>query len=385
MASSYRVTINTEILLWARETIFLTLDEAARRIGVKPEALTQWESGETKPTVIQLRKAASVYKRPVATFYLPDVPDEVAPPHDYRILPGEGHSPFPPELAVELRSASLRREVVLELSEYLGEEIAPFRMTVDHRSDVERISNDVRRFLGVSLDEQYRWKDEYKALRKWKELLENAGVLVFQASRIPIEVMRGFSLSKDVWPVVVMNSKDSPRGRIFTLMHELCHLMQSEGGLCDFRESKRSRSHDQAIEIFCNRLAGAVLVPGVALLAREEVKGKVAGSDWKESELIALANAFKVSTQVALRRLLIVGRITRRFFEAKMEEYSARTYSKPSGWTTEAGRTVANNGHRYVKTVLDAYYGDIITASDLSNYLGVRLKHIGDIERKMGY
>jgi transcriptional regulator with XRE-family HTH domain len=79
--------VKPALLRWARETSGLTTEETAKKIGVKPERLAEWEEGTLRPTVAQLRKAADVYKRPFAVFFLCDPPAQPVPLHDFRRLP----------------------------------------------------------------------------------------------------------------------------------------------------------------------------------------------------------------------------------------------------------------------------------------------------------
>ena len=55
---------------------------------------------------------------------------------------------------------------------------------------------------------------------------------MLRTSEVPLETMRGFSLSGGDVPVIVINALDAPRGQAFTLAHELAHLMLRDGGLC---------------------------------------------------------------------------------------------------------------------------------------------------------
>jgi transcriptional regulator with XRE-family HTH domain len=78
MADKTPLKIAPDLFRWARENVGLPLQVAARRIGVKPEKLEEWEGKEALPTPRQLEKAADAYKRPVAMFFLPAPPDEPA-------------------------------------------------------------------------------------------------------------------------------------------------------------------------------------------------------------------------------------------------------------------------------------------------------------------
>jgi len=50
----------------ARSTSGLALEDAAAKIGVPPDPHSRWEDGKEDLTIAQLRKAAGVYKRPLA-------------------------------------------------------------------------------------------------------------------------------------------------------------------------------------------------------------------------------------------------------------------------------------------------------------------------------
>jgi transcriptional regulator with XRE-family HTH domain len=63
--------INPEMLIWARNTVKLSVGLAAEKIGVKAEKLQSWEKGESFPTIKQLYKIAHVYRRPFALFLFP--------------------------------------------------------------------------------------------------------------------------------------------------------------------------------------------------------------------------------------------------------------------------------------------------------------------------
>lgn len=96
-----------------------------------------------------------------------------------------------------------------------------------------------------------------------------------------------------------------------------------------------------------------------------------------------------MSREVILRRLLILGRTTEAFYERKRKEYLAQ-YAQLAAQARERAReqeghapvfriALRDNGRWYTRLVLDAFEGERITASDVSDYLGVRLKHLDRI------
>ncbi|MBK6495911.1 MAG: helix-turn-helix transcriptional regulator [Gemmatimonadetes bacterium] len=62
--------------------------DAARRLRIDLDQLAEWEAGEVHPTVAQLRKAAEVYRRPLAVFFLPTAPKKFEAMRDFRRVAG---------------------------------------------------------------------------------------------------------------------------------------------------------------------------------------------------------------------------------------------------------------------------------------------------------
>lgn len=387
---SVRAVIKPDLLVWARNTPGLSLEAAAKKLGVRPARLSDWEENRLSPTVTQLRKAASVYKRPLAVFFLPRPPAQPQPLHDFRRLPDREHARLSPELLLEMRRARRRRALAVELLGDLQQPVPslPLRATVD--DDPEAIAARARQWLAVSLAQQSSWLGTYEALNGWLAAFEAHGFLVFQTTDVNLDEMRGFSLNERHLPVIVLNAKDYPRARVFTLAHEFAHVVLDTGGVCDpERIGRRARTPDERVEVFCNYVAGSLLVPSDALLGDPRIAATPGRHEWTDTAIRALSDAFAVSREVILRRLLILGRTTEAFYERKRNEYQAH-YARLAALARERAReqeghppvyriVVRDNGRRYTRLVLDAFEGERITAADVSDYLGVRLKHLDRI------
>jgi Zn-dependent peptidase ImmA (M78 family)/transcriptional regulator with XRE-family HTH domain len=379
-----RATINPDLLVWARTTAGLSLEAAAKKIGVKPSRLMEWEHGLQRPTVPQLRKAANVYKRPLAVFFRARPPATIQPLHDFRRFPDQQPPGLSSDLLLEMRRARRRRAVALELLGDLDRPVTTLAVRASMDDDPEEVGARGRDWLGVTLQQQARWQGTYEALNNWVVAFEAQGFLVFQTSYVALDEMRGFSLGDRRAPVIVLNAKDHPRGRVFTLMHEFAHVMLDTGGVCDpQRVGRQAHDPDERVEVFCNHVAGALLVPSAALLADARVAG-LRGREWPEATILTLADAFAVSREVILRRLLILGRTTEDFYETKRREYLAQYAQlaqarRQEGYAPIFRLALRDNGRRYTGLVLDAYERDRITPADVSDYLGVRLKHLDEI------
>src|SRR4051794_5073240 len=99
MARSIPAVVKAEMLIWARESLGLPPELAAKRLGVSVDRLREWETERRPITIAKLRKASEVYKRPLAAFFLPRPPREPEQISDFRTLP---HEDDPGEIA-ELR------------------------------------------------------------------------------------------------------------------------------------------------------------------------------------------------------------------------------------------------------------------------------------------
>src|SRR3989304_945255 len=266
MATRVEALVNPDILIWARNSAGLDVESAANKIPVKEDRLTSWEAGPARPTVKQLRKLAGAYKRPLAVFFLPEPPRDFQPMHDFRRLPGEVAGVQSPELRYEIRRAIARRSIALELIKSLGEHVSAFRFTGTMDTTPAELAERLRELLKVSLVEQVSWESGYDSFNRWRDAIESAGVLVLQMTSVNPRESRGFSISETPLPVVVLNTKDSPQARCFTLMHELAHIALRKGGLCDLDDHTARRPEELQTEVYCNNVAGVGWVASQPLL-----------------------------------------------------------------------------------------------------------------------
>jgi len=158
--------------------------------------------------------------------------------HDFRRLSAEGAATtISPKLTYEIRRAHDRREWALEMIKDIDEPIPAFEAAATLRDGIEDVAGRLRQAMRVSLADQTKGRSDSEAFKWWRNVLENAGILTLQATTLKLEEARGFSISMKPLPVVVVNIKDAQRGRIFTLLHEVTHILLSEGGICDLHDA----------------------------------------------------------------------------------------------------------------------------------------------------
>lgn len=371
------------MLTWARESLNLGVPAAAKKVGVSESVLQRWETGDLAPTVTQLRKTASVYKRPLAVLLLPEPPKDFSVPRDFR----EGPESPSPELLAEIRRAHEQREVLLEIRQ-AARDLAPATQPLPQLSDdAESAGTKLREYLGVSLAEQRSWRNPHEALNGWIGAAESRGVLVIQTSRVDREEALGFSLHGDDFPVVALNGSDWPRRKVFTLLHELAHLGLGRGGICDLHDSPPSTAD---VEARCNRIAASALLPRDALLALVTDLGLPGSDGWQLEALDAISRPFGVSQEATLLRLVtlrvatwdeyadIRRELVARYREADETEREKR--KERSGGPNYYVVHSRNLGRAYTAAVLGAYHANAISSVAAANYLGVRFQQLPKLE-----
>ena len=392
MAKSVKAPATPAVLKWARETASMHLDEVAERITAKTvtaERIAQWEAGDEQPTIAQLRQLSKIYVRPLAVFFLPKAPREFPVPRDFRRLAGQPFGTYSPKLRFELRAAQERREAALRFYDDLEENPPAFELTGTMREAPATLATRARKALGFSIDEQIGWRDQYMALREWKSRVEALGVLVFQVSGITSSEMRGFSIAETPLPVMAVNRGETPRARIFSIMHELAHLMIRKSGVCDFNEDDSAAPEERRIEVFCNAVAAEVLAPKDAFLSQPEIASQPAEpQDWDNDTIRNIAHRFHVSREFVVRRLLEHGRCSRAFYREKREEYyqqylaaRAAAGAVPEKWGEKRVRIL---GDAFTRLTIDSYRNGHLTLSDLLGHLQIKAKHLPQLEREFG-
>src|SRR5260370_22450654 len=313
MAKSVKALINPAMLTWAREQAGYSLADAAHKLGIDDARLEALEGDQETPTFAKLLDMADLYKRPVSLFYLKKPPKGWQPIQDFRRLPGADGG-FSPQLTYAIRQARERREVALAIKSELSEPVREFTLRATLGSNIETLGARIREFLDVDEAKQQRFPK--KAFDGWRAAIEAKDILVFVVPRLKIKEMRGTALAETTLPVILVNGKDRGNGRVFTLLHEFCHLALRQSGGSNVG-SDRNDAPNPNVEKFCNAVAAATLMPRDWLLSEHLVASKGNTKTWDDDELDALARRFGVSSEAVLRRLLTLGRTTQTFYDSK--------------------------------------------------------------------
>jgi len=379
MASkSFNVSVEPTVLIWARESIGMGIEDVVKKIkGITTDTIREWEKkdGVAKPTFAHIERLSTIYKRPLGAFLLPAPPKETPFPTDFRTLPSKEKQPLKPKTYLAIRKAKRFQYSAIELIKELGEESKKLFIKANLSDNPETLAEKMRIQFGVKEFPSSVYFTKEAALDEWIKTLENNGILVFQISITMNKKIRGFSLIDEDIPVVVLRRSDETSAKIFTLFHELAHLLLREGGICDLEES------DISHEKFCNYFAGAFLVPKDRLLNHSVVKANEKIREWPENFLKDIAWDFKVSKEVILRRLWILDLTTKEYYHKKHEEWEGK-YKEPfgRGKKDEIKICLQERGKKYISMAFDAYERKKIDGVGLADYLGVTSDKISKIK-----
>ncbi|NUN09078.1 MAG: ImmA/IrrE family metallo-endopeptidase [Ignavibacteriaceae bacterium] len=355
------ININPLVLRWAREEAGYEISEIADRLDVGSDRYKIWEKEGKSIPLGKLRKLADTYKRQLAVFLLPEVPKKISKPQDYRRLSQADRRLSRKPLEV-IREVKYFRETAYELH---GENYWASRyewlsdLRKDH-PDIDSLTADLRELLDISLEDQISWKSDSAAYKNWRQAVEDKlGILVFQFS-MPMEEVQGFCFTDGYPYAIVTNSNHSYTGRIFTIFHELAHILRNNSGICLYEQA----TERQAEEWECNLFAGKFLAPANAIVKSE-----------LEDEIRAFSARLHISREVYLRRLKEERLISDTKFFKMLSQVKA-TYpadKKKKGFVKPEVKSRAERGETFFNMVLDAMSENRISYSRASSALNLNL------------
>jgi Zn-dependent peptidase ImmA (M78 family) len=391
MVATFTPDTSPDVLEWARKVINLPRDVAAKRIGVDPIQIDYWEIGAESPTISQLRELARVYHRPLAVLLRRSLPPGEEPiTRDFRLLPQNQNKDLSPELRLGLWRVEYQRDIAHDLARQDREMPDPIDFDLDQNESPDSVGVHVRSWLGVPVAILELTRPRAN-LDLWIDAIEAKSILVAEISRVKLEEMRGCSISDQPFPAIILNSADTPNGKVFTLLHELAHILLHSGGLCDLEVRKATTiSNKVHLERFCNELAAAVLMPR-DLLLREARKRHLSPSGyWNDQDLLNIAQTFGVSREAMLIRLIGLNLASRQqydalkpHFEEIYEEWQTERLKKPGRFNYYRTK-IRQLGKSYASTVIDAYDRDVITSVEVADYLDMKTKNVPNLRKELG-
>jgi Zn-dependent peptidase ImmA (M78 family)/DNA-binding XRE family transcriptional regulator len=382
MSNQTAIRINPSLLTWARVESGYDVDRVAKRLQVNETQVAEWEKGERQPTFKQVELLARFFQRPLSVFFMARPPQLPPLATEYRRLPDVEPGHESPELRLALRQMLMRRENALNLMGEMGEPIPEFSLRASLRETPAEVGQRLRQISGVTVETQLGWANEWEAWREWRTAVENLGVLVFQFAKVSLQEVRGLALLRTPMPVAGINGKELPEAKVFTLFHEVIHLMLATGDE-ETTAAKENRRGDDwlAVERFAEAAASHTIVPDDAL---RDLIGRMAmqRTTWDIDNVRRVAKKFRLTPLAMATRLRESGYINWTEYNAWREQWQAYVATLPprrGGFATPVQKAVNRAGQPFARLVLEALSANRITPVDASRYLDLKFEHFGKL------
>jgi Zn-dependent peptidase ImmA (M78 family) len=372
---SARANINPALLTFSRERIGYDIPSIADKLQVKEGKWLNWERGEEKPTTNQLIRIANYLDRTPAFFYLKNLPEEAKPFSEFRTINNAILETGSPKLISAIREAKRNRETLINLYENQGKRSVQIP-AIDPAAEIQIQAKKIREWLGISMNTQKSWRSSSEALTHWKNYIEEKDIYVIQFPFVEVEECRGFAIAEEQFPIIGINSKDSYNARIFTLIHELTHVLFRDSVLIN-DSLDGYFSSGRRLEQTCNRLAAEILVP------KDDLQLEFDANKNFFSEVMRLSRTFGVSGYVLLIRLRSEQLITEDMFRDLRPEFS---FYDSSGKGNDGGdpyyNQIVRKGKLYLKTAFQSYFENQINVAELANLTGWKVPNLNELAAK---
>lgn len=291
--------LNPDRLRLARELRGWSQAELARRGGLTAAALSQFESGATRPADSTLKRLGQVLMVPTAFFELPM---------------DETHEGFFRSLrrtsVPDRRRARAVAQIAHDIASFDGGDPILTRTAVP-RYSISLISTSPHEIDQIAAEVRREWAIQPGPIQDVVELLESHGVVVI---RLPLDSadVDAFSMPFLDHPVVVLGSDKDDRARSrFDAAHELGHLVMHGADVWGLPE----------VEKQAHGFAAAFLMPRDQIYS--ELPDRV---DWPR--LFHLKRRWQVSLAALLMRAKSLGRMSEGTYLTAVKAASARGWRR---------------------------------------------------------
>ncbi len=346
---STRVKISPETLLWAAERSGLNIDSLN---DIYPKAI-DWIREESEPTVKQLESFAKKIHVPFGFLFLKKPPKEKLPITFYR---SNGEVVKNPPLVVKdlVNQIKSKQEWIKDFLIETNYEELDFVGSLKNFKKVNSVdaAEIIRKALGFNIT----WYQETKksnVFRYWIDKIEKNRIFVISTGyvtnnrrNVDVEVCKGFTLVDGFCPFIYINTNNLGGGRIFTLIHELVHVLVGSSIGIGYEPIHPS---SQPLERFCDSVASEILVPTTFFKVSWN-----SSNDSFDNKISKIAGQYHVSKLVIAKKALDSNFIEKSDFWSFYNSYTNIPFKKKSGgdfWNSKPYE-VSRKFYSYVDSAL---------------------------------
>lgn len=363
MSESIHVEINKSVFLHIVNYFNLYDDNTYRRQNIIVE-----DPGPTiKTTISKLRILSKLIEIPVSTFFLSTQPELGKRPKDFR---GRSTQIFSRKIINSIRRAEWFRELIQEFII-----LTKFNLPVgiSQKDDPALIGEQIR-----SLVQYERWsKKSYKPgdlFRKLKTVLEDYNIFVFQ-QQFNRNESRGFSLAYTAPFVIVVNQSENYKARIFTMFHELGHILLGKPGISE--PIKIDRTKVIPVEKWCDEFASAVT------LSRTTISGIQVNLETPFEDIRLIVGEKAKSLHISKHNLIYNLYKNSKIALETYQRYIKLPYLKKAKQEKPKikyfRKIISANGKKFTDAIIDAYNVELISNYDVKSILKIKQETLDDL------
>ncbi|RXJ60690.1 XRE family transcriptional regulator [Candidatus Marinarcus aquaticus] len=370
------IPYNPTILKWARERINYTEEDIAKKFSKSVEDIQSWEKGESSPTYLQLERLAyEIYKKPLAVFFFPAPPTHVNINKSFRTIAEYEFLELEPKFKLLIDKAFSYQLNIKDLTNNINPSTGFIlnNLSFNHKDSTLDMVESLRNFLDISINEQKDWKSTTKALESWTNKLEEVGIFVFKEA-FKNENYSGFCLYDDNIPIIYINNSKSKSRQIFTLFHELAHLLFNTSGIDSKNYFDYFQGPEEIIERHCNQFAGEFLIP------TSSFEKDIQNLKINDNTFNNLAKNYSVSKEAILRKYLNLKLVSTKYYEEKRQQWNheyleLKKIRKQTGGPKPYHKANTYLSNTYKDLVIQNYLNNNLSIEQASNLFNIKSKY----------
>ncbi len=314
---SVRVPVKPELISWALDQADTEMSSLKQEQG---EKVASWLEGSSLPTLNQLQEFAKSVHVPFGYLMLSTPPVLEKPLPDFRRRTG-GSERYSQELTGEIYAQQRKQSWFRDYAVDRGLDAVAWVKSASLGDNPTAVAQRLREEWGFTT--ATKPQDYVDSRREVFSFLEDQGVLVsvagyFGSTKRPFDSgeFSGFSLCDEYAPLIFVNGKETHSAQIFTMLHEVGHLVLGESAVSDDAVNTGASNRS---ERWCDEFAAAFLMPA------DEVR-ETAPRSLTEDAVMCVAKRFRVSALALLNRLRDLNLISYQQWSAVYPEFEERAF-----------------------------------------------------------
>lgn len=378
-----KIKINPKILEWALKNVNYDIDSFASKMKKKESVIKDWLSGDDQPTYSQLEiMSYKVLHIPLVVFFLDEPPEENIK-GSFRSGQKEALDDLSPSMMQIIRKSKAFQLDLAELCDNKNMSDNFLLEKIDrniNKENIKDIAKQVRSILGVPIELQKEVKNIETALQVWRDVVEKHGIFI-RKDAFRNDDISGFCLYDDTFPIIVLNNSTAKARQIFTIFHEIAHLILKTSAIYDISNEDSILNENKDTEVICNKFASEILLPS------EEFINIIDNKKINERIIQDLAKLFSVSKDVVARKCLDYQYIDKNEYNSYVfkwtKEYEEYSKKKTSSGGNHYDTKFTCLGENYIKMVFASFYSNKIDEYKVADYLSVKTDKIYQMESRL--